>query len=95
MFHNVVQVIPTENYMVYVYFDDGKIVCYDEKPLLEKEAFEPLKDAELFQKTCTIMNDTLAWDMTGDRDETSCLDIDPETLYELDHVQDYLLENTG
>lgn len=29
MFHSIVQVIPYEDYTVYVYFDDGKIVCYD------------------------------------------------------------------
>lgn len=29
MFPKVVQVIPMENYSVYVYFENGKIVCYD------------------------------------------------------------------
>ena len=29
MFPKVVQVMPIENYSVYVYFEDGKIVCYD------------------------------------------------------------------
>ena len=29
------------------------------------------------------MNDTLAWDIKRDRDESSCIDIDPETLYAL------------
>ena len=37
MFHSVVQVIPYEDYKVYVYFEDGKIVCYDAKPLLAKK----------------------------------------------------------
>ena len=32
------------------------------------------------------MNDTLAWDIGGNRDPYKCLDIDPETLYSLDHV---------
>lgn len=39
MFPKIVQVIPIENYSVYVYFDDGKIVCYDMSHMLEKEAF--------------------------------------------------------
>ena len=29
MFPKVVQVIPEKNYSVFVYFEDGKIVCYD------------------------------------------------------------------
>lgn len=31
MFHSVVQVVPTDSYEVYVYFEDGKIVCFDMK----------------------------------------------------------------
>lgn len=86
MFHNVVQVIPYEDYKVYVYFEDGKIVCYDAKPLLEKKVFEPLKDKEFFMNACTILNDTLAWDVSGDRDTCKCLDIDPDMLYELEQA---------
>lgn len=86
MFHSVVQVIPYEDYKVYVYFEDGKIVCYDAKPLLEKKVFEPLKNLDFFMNACTILNDTLAWDISGDRDTTRCLDIDPDMLYELDQA---------
>ncbi len=82
----IVQVYPTEDYKVYVYFEDGKIVCYDATPLLEKEAFMPLHDLSFFIERCTISNDTLAWDVVGDRDPYKCLDIDPETLYELNNV---------
>ena len=83
MFPKVVQVIPVKNYTVYVYFEDGKIVCYDMSMMIKKEAFKPLSDIETFMNTCTVMNDTLAWDMKGNRDNSSCLDIDPDTLYEL------------
>lgn len=34
-------------------------------------------------RTCTVMNDTLAWDVNENRDNTMCLDIDPDTLYGL------------
>ncbi|MDE7287735.1 MAG: DUF2442 domain-containing protein [Lachnospiraceae bacterium] len=88
MFPKIVQVVPTEDYTVYVYFEDGKIVCYDVTPLLEKEVFTVLKDLELFIGTCTIMNDTLAWDISGERDTSKCIDIDPDTLYELDAVKE-------
>ena len=86
MFHNVIQVIPYEDYKVYVYFEDGKIVCYDEKPLLDKKVFEPLRNVEIFMNTCTILNDTLAWDVSGDRDVSKCLDIDSDMLYELEQA---------
>ena len=39
MFYDIVQVIPNEDYTVYVYFEDGKIVCYDAKTLLKKKFF--------------------------------------------------------
>ena len=55
MFYDIVQVIPNEDYTVYVYFEDGKIVCYDAKTLLKKKVFEPLKDIKFFMNACTIL----------------------------------------
>nr|MCR5792354.1 DUF2442 domain-containing protein [Lachnospiraceae bacterium] len=89
-FPKVVQVIPKENYTVYVYFDDGKIVCYDASHMLDKESFCILKNIDIFMNTCTVMNDTLAWDIKMNRDNTSCLDIDPDTLYELPYVNEQI-----
>ena len=88
MFPKVVQEIKKKDYSVYVYFEDGKIVCYDMNRMLEKEAFQPLKDINVFMDTCTVLNDTLAWDICKNRDNTTCLDIDPDTLYELPHVKE-------
>ena len=88
MFPRVIQVIPYRNYKVYVYFEDGKIVCYDASQLLDKKVFEPLKDIEFFMNACTIMNDSLAWDITGTRDESKCIDLDPDMLYELENVKE-------
>ena len=68
MLYDIVQVVPFEDYTVDVYFEDGKIVCYDAKPLLDKKVFEPLKNLNFFMNACTILNGTLAWDITGDRD---------------------------
>lgn len=65
MLYDIVQVIPYEDYTIYVYFEDGKIVCYDAKPLLDKKAFAPLKNIDFFMNACTILNDTLAWDVSG------------------------------
>ena len=88
MLFNVVQVVPFKDYTVYVYFEDGKIVCYDAKPLLSKKAFEPLNNLDFFMNACTVLNGTLAWDVSGDGDCSKCLDIDPETLYQLEYVKE-------
>ena len=53
MIYDIVQVVPFEDYTVYVYFEDGKIVCYDAKPLLDKKVFEPLRDKDFFLNSCT------------------------------------------
>ena len=88
MLYDIVQVIPYEDYTVYVYFEDGKIVCYDAKPLLDKKVFAPLKNIDFFMNACTILNDPLAWDVSGDRDCSKCLDIDPDMLYSLENVEE-------
>ena len=54
MFYDIVQVVPYDDYTVYVYFEDGKIVCYDAKSLLDKPVFAPLKDINVFMNTCTV-----------------------------------------
>lgn len=51
--------------------------------LKKYDAFSPLKDIDVFMDTCTVLNDTLEWDIHKNRDNTACLDIDPDTLYEL------------
>jgi hypothetical protein len=88
MFPKVVQVIPMRDYSVYVYFEDGKIVHYDMSKMFEKDAFYRLKDIDFFMDRCTVMNDTLAWDISGCWDNTTCLDIDPDTLYQLPCVKE-------
>ena len=82
-FRKVVQVIPFNNYHVQVFFDDGKIVEYDFSNELQGTVFQPLQDVDVFKNTCTVLNDTLAWDLAGNRDLTKCIDIDPLVLYEL------------
>ena len=53
-----------------------------------KDLFQALKDINVFIDTCTVLNDTLAWDIGKNRDNTTCLDIDPDTLYELPNVKE-------
>lgn len=83
---SIVQVVPHRDYTVSVYFVDGKIVVYDVKPKLECGVFKALQDMDFFMDQCKIMNDTLAWDLSGENDPANCIDIDPETLYALEHT---------
>lgn len=82
MFHKIIQVYPTDEYKVYLYFTDGKVKLFDAKELVNQGVFQPLKNIDKFQETCTVLNDTLAWDLSGKRDPSDCLDLDPEELYE-------------
>lgn len=85
---DIVQVIPREDYTVAVYFCDGKKVIYDAKPKLNSGIFQRLNDITFFINNCKIMNDTLAWDLTGEIDATQCIDIDPDYLYSLEAEDD-------
>jgi hypothetical protein len=78
---SVVQVYPTANYQVYIYFADGTVRLFDATELVTQGVFTALKDPEVFCKTCTVLNYTLAWDLTGHRDPYECLDLDAENLY--------------
>ena len=84
----VVQVVPFEDHTVSVYFSDGKIVSYDTKPMLDKGVFQALPNMDLFMNRCSIMNDTLAWDIEGNRNPATCIDIAPDTLYALPDAED-------
>ena len=84
----IVQVVPHRDYTVTVYFRDGRIVTYDVKDKLDKGVFRVLRDKEFFIRNCKIMNDTLAWDLTGNNDMSRCIDIDPDYLYRLEDIGD-------
>lgn len=75
------QVIPRNDFKVYVYFNDGKIKLFDMSHLIGIGVFKQISDIDVFIKTCTVLNHTLAWDVLGDQDSYNCLDIDPETIY--------------
>ena len=94
MIPKVVQVLPGSDFTVYVYFLVGAIRARDVKPLFEKGGvFTPLRDEETFRNSLTVLNDTAAWDLDGNRDPSTCIDLDPCELY--DHcpaVEDPLSE---
>lgn len=83
----VKNVEPLDNFKVIITFDDGKTVLYDVvEDIKQGGIFEPLKDLKFFKERCLVLNDTLAWDITGNCDVCSCIDIDPFMLYDLPEV---------
>ena len=81
IFPAVVQAVAGEDYTVYAYMADGTIKRYDAKPLISKGGvFEKLRDNNFFTERLTVLNDTVAWDMSGNCDPAECIDIDPFTI---------------
>ena len=89
LFPASVQVVPGKDYTVYAYCNDGAVRLVDMAPLIQKGGvFEPLKNQDFFNEKLTVLNDTVAWDLMGDRDETACIDIDPFWIFETAPVVD-------
>jgi hypothetical protein len=90
----VIQAVPASDYWIYAYFNDGTVRQFDMKPLIQQpnSVFSPLAERALFESRLTVINDTVAWDMGGDRDPRSCLDLDPFTLYETEAIKDPLTQ---
>lgn len=92
-FPEIYQAVAGEDYVVYAYVNDGSVRKVDMKPLLEGEGdcgvFEPLKDKNIFKKTITVIGNTVAWDLDGDRDEYKCIDLDPFLIFESPAVEDF------
>jgi hypothetical protein len=77
------QVMPTDDFRVFLYFDNGEVRLYDCRWILDSTGvFEKIKDPGRFRDLCTIMNGTLAWDTSGKRDPYDCIDICPDTVYQ-------------
>lgn len=83
---DIVQVVPHDDHTVSVFFCDGRIILYDVRPKLDQGVFRQLADIEIFKNRCTIMNDTLAWDVSGKGDTSSCIDVDPDVLYSMKSI---------
>ena len=77
------QVYPTDEYKVYLYYDNGEIKLYDCSWILkETGVFTKIHDIAMFRELCTIMNGTLAFDISLARAPYCCIDICPDTIYE-------------
>ena len=78
----VVQAVAGEGFTVYAYFSDGTVRKADVGSLVERGGvFSALADREFFVERLTVLNDAVAWDVAGDRDETRCIDLDPWSMY--------------
>ena len=78
---SVVQVYAKLDYTIIVYFDDGRIIRRDIKPLVDKGGvFEALRHLDFFLNHVTVLDGTVAW--SRDYDPAHSLDLDPLVLYE-------------
>ncbi len=78
----VVRAIAGDNFTVYAYFNNGAIRLIDVKPLIEEGGvFSAIADPTAFREKLTVLNNTVAWDISGDRDPTKCIDLDPVTIF--------------
>jgi len=47
---NIIEVIPKDNYFLYIKAEDGRTGFFDVNPYLDSEAFAPLKDRNEFAR---------------------------------------------
>ena len=87
----VVQAVAGPDKSVYAYFSDGAITRFDVRPLIDRGGiFSRLEDEAFFSQALTVLNGTVAWDVSGAYDPTTCIDIDPFLVYEAPRVSDPL-----
>lgn len=92
-FPTVVQAVPGQGRCVYAYFSDGAIRQFDVAPLIKDgTVFQKLADDSFFREAITVLNGTVAWDVSGHFDPTTCIDLDPFTLYDGQPIADPLAE---
>lgn len=72
MYPSVKKVVPNENYVLIIDFDNGESGTLDMKPFLEFGVFQRLKDHNAFNRV-RVAFDTVEWD--------SGVDLDPEFVY--------------
>ncbi len=72
MYLAVKNVVPQDNYLLLLTFENGEQRQFDVKPYLDFGIFQELKDKNLFQTVRTSF-DSIEWDNEAD--------LDPELLY--------------
>ncbi len=88
-FPEVYQAVAGKNFTVYAYMNDGSIRLYDMKPLIKQGGvFEKIADENIFKDKLTVLNNSIAWDLDGNRDAYQCIDIDPFAVFESPVAED-------
>lgn len=72
MYPSVKAVVPQDDYVLYVTFNNGESGILDMKPYLDFGIFNRIKDYRSFEKV-TVAFDTIEWE--------SGADLDPEFVY--------------
>ncbi|MFI3256665.1 MAG: DUF2442 domain-containing protein [Spirochaetales bacterium] len=86
-FPEIIQVVPTDNFEIYAYFNDGSVHFFDVKPFITKgSVFEKISDIDVFKKTLTIIQHNVAWDIDGNRNPYTCIDLDPFEIFDTERV---------
>lgn len=73
MYPSVKKVVPNDNYVLVIDFDNGESGTLDMKPFLAFGVFKRLKDPDVF-KQVHVAFDTVEWE--------SGIDLDPEFVYD-------------
>lgn len=96
LFPAIVQAVPGEDFTVYAYCNDGAVRLVDVKPMIALGGvFAQLSDPAFFRGRLTVLNDTVAWDLTGDRDPAECVDLDPFQIFETAPIVEDPLQEAG
>ena len=72
--HKLIDVVPLQNYMLELHYENGEKRIFDVKPYLKGSWFEKLKDVSVFKTVKVVDNWTVEW--------SEGQDICPDTLYE-------------
>ncbi len=72
MYPSVKEVVPRDDYTLFVVFDNGENGILDMKPILDFGVFRRIKDYETFRRVRVAL-DTIEWDCG--------VDLDPEFIY--------------
>jgi hypothetical protein len=72
MYPSVKEVVPGDDYVLFIVFDNGECGSLDMKQVLDFGVFQRLKDLDAFKRV-RVAFDTIEWD--------SGVDLDPEFVY--------------
>jgi len=72
MYPSVQEVVPGDDYVLSIVFDNGESGTLDMKPVLDFGVFQRIKDLDVFRRV-RVAFDTIEWDCG--------VDLDPEYVY--------------